>query len=632
MKNKKILFILIPVLIVVLALIAGVVYLKLNSSPEKIFKNSISKVFSMIKPEKEDYSTVKGTMNFTASVEPENEEMQEIKTMLEGSSIAADMQVDTANMIINENINVIYNNENLLNAAIILQDEKGYVYLKDYLDKYLELPEETLDYSELSDLYKKSATLNQNLLMDAIEEELIRSISNQNLLQEGATLVLDGQETKVTASILNLKGTEYVTFFRGILENLKLNQNFQIALGDYKEDVLEALNSMHADMEADEDVTFNFTIYTKGFLNEFVGISAKAIDNYYQEVTGLEILKHNAGKYQILVYDEYEGEREEAFNITLDNKKESKDKGTATITITVDEEQYTFVYNYEKQENQLSFTLSTEFEGVGLSISGNTVENGNNIKGNMVISVQEETFGKANLNYTYDFTYGVQIQKVDTRNSVLIDELSEEDQTTLMTNVQNSSLYRLVEGSGLFESDLGNVNDKPEVTCYGYTVKYNVPRGFESSGFSLENSKAYTDKNFNLINVSINNDSADIYMSDLDAGLQSDFYENEKISDTKSININGKEYKVRTITYNDEDFLCTNLYFVYELDNPYCYVVEVESVGGNISMDTIKYFLDVHVVEDNREVNSPVLDPNNMTNDIVSTLNGLNIVTVQSEF
>lgn len=637
MKNKKLLFVLIPVLIVVLVLIAGVVYLKLNSSPEKIFKNSITKVFSLIEPKKEDYSTVKGTMSFTASVESENEEMQEIKTMLEGSNIAVDMQADTANMLINENINVTLNNENLLNAAILLQDEKGYVYLKDYLDKYLELPEETLDYSELSDLYKKSATLNQNLLMDAIEEELIRAISNQNLLQEGATLVLDGQETKVTASTLSLKGIEYVTFFRGFLENLKLNQNFQIALGDYKEDVLEALNSMHSDMEADEDVTFNFTIYTKGFLNEFVGVSGKVLaDDYYQGYAEIEILKHNDGKYEFI---SYEGQRAEAI-ITVDNKKENKDKGTATITITADEEQYTFVYNYEKQGNQLSFTLSTEFEGVGLSISGNTVENGNNIKGNMVISVQEETFGKANLNYAYDFTYGVQIQKVDTENSVLIDELSEEDQTTFITNFENSDAYDFLKPIvksitemmilDYAQDAVQNVsNNLPEVTYDGYTVKYNVPESFEVSEYSSKDHKMYMDENYNSINVTINYDSVDTYMKELEDEyvLTSSFYENQKISDIKSMNINGKEYKLRTITYKDEYGSYANLYFAYELDDEYCYTVEVESEGGNISMDTIKYFLDVTVEEDNinNMVNQLEQSTDDRRQDVISGLSGLNI-------
>ena len=78
MKSKKLLYVLIPLLIVVLALIAGVVYLKLNSSPEKIFKNSITKVFSIIEPKEEDYSTIKGTMKFTASVDSDKEEMQAV--------------------------------------------------------------------------------------------------------------------------------------------------------------------------------------------------------------------------------------------------------------------------------------------------------------------------------------------------------------------------------------------------------------------------------------------------------------------------------------------------------------------------------------------------------------------------
>lgn len=607
MKNKKLLFILIPVLIVVLVLIAGVVYLKLNSSPEKIFKNSITKVFSMIDTSNEDYSTVKGTMNFTASVDANSEiddgeldmmenKLQAIEELLEPFNIEVNMEVDTTNMVVNENLNVKYNNESLINAAIIMQDEKGYVYLKDYLDKYLELPKEEMDYSELSDLYKKSATLNQNLLMNAIEEELIRTISNQNLLQEGTTLVLDGQETKVTASTLSLKGIEYVTFFRGFLENLKLNQNFQIALGDYKEDVLEALNSMYTDMEADEDVTFNFTIYTKGFLNEFVGVSGKVLaDDYYQGYAEIEILKHNDGKYEFI---SYEGQRAEAI-ITVDNKKESKNKGTATITMTADEEQFIATYKYEKQGKQTSFVLSTEIEGVILSFSGNATEDGKNVKGNFMISVQEETLGKANLNCAYDFTYGVQVQKVNTQNAVLIDELSEEDQTTIMTNLQNSPLYQLIEQSGLLDTtkDYNSDYDEPHLSAFAYTIKYNVPQGFEACEDDSSSYEKYIDDDYNSIYVAMYWESVDSYLNNLDDSyiLTSIFYENQKISDIKSMNINGKEYKFRTITYNDEYGSYINLYFAYELDDEYCYVVEVESEGGNISMDTIKNFLDVTV-------------------------------------
>ena len=613
MRNKKLLFILIPILIVVLVLIVGVVYLKINSSPEKIFEHSISKVFEALETTGEQYSTLKGSMNLSASVESDDEDMQALNTILEGATVGLNMEVDTTNVVINENLNVIYDSESLLNASILLQDEKGYVRLPDYLNKYLEIPE----YSELTEYYEKIATLDQNALMEAIKEELILAISSQELVQENTTLVLDGQETKVTASTLSLKDMQINTFYSELLNNLKQNEKFQVALGAYKEVVQEAMDEVLQDMENTVDVQYLdvemvFTIYTKGFLNEFVGISAKmktsykeinsyeTIATYAEDTVGLNLFKHSDGKYEFVAYEEYDGEREEALKVIVEDKKESKNKGTATIRITVDGEELVLLYNYETQGDKKIFTLSTEIEGVDFTISGSAVEEGNNVKGNFVISLQEETMGKINLNYAYNLTYGVEIQKVDTTNAVLIDELSEEDQTTLITNFQNSALYQLLEDSGLFDSDLNISSDEPEVTYGGYTVKYNVPDGFEASSYNSENYKMYMDEDYNSIYVTINWDSVDSYMSDLDDTyvLTSDFYENQKISDERIYTVNGKEYKLRTITYNDEYGKYVDLYFAYELDDEYCYVVEVETEGGNISMDLINYFLDVTVVQE----------------------------------
>ena len=608
MRNKKLLFILIPVIIVVLALVAGIVFLSLNSSPEKIFKNSVSQVFGMFETTEEQYSTMKGTMNLTANIESDDEDVQALNMMLGGASVGVDMQVDATNMVVNENLNIKYNNESLLNASILLQDEKGYVYLPDWLNKYLELPEENMEYSELTEYYDKIATLDQDALMEAIEKELIVAISNEKLVQEKTTVLLNGQEVKVTASTLSLKDAQINAFYSNLFNNLKNNEKFQVALGAYKDEVLAAIGEMMQEMEDTEDIEFIFTIYTKGFLNEFVGISAKAINSYYEETIGINIVRHSEGKYEFVAYDEYEEEREEVLKVTVEDKKESKNKGTATITITVDGEQLVLLYKYETQGDQTTFTLSTEIEGVTFAIFGNAVENGNNVKGNFVISLQEETMGKVNLNCAYDFTYGVQVQKVDTTNAVLIDELSEEDQTTLMTNLQNSTLYQIIEQVGLFDeeddyyytdSDEDYYSDynEPQVSYDGYTVKYSIPEGFEASEYSSEDYKMYMDDNYNSINVTINWDTLDSYMRDLDDSyvLTSEYYENQKISDARTYTVNGKEFQLRTITYNDEYGTYVDLYFAYELDDEYCYVVEVECEDGNISMDTIEKFLNIDV-------------------------------------
>ena len=340
MKNKKLLFILIPIILIVLILLAGVVFFKVNSTPEKIFKNSISAAFKIFESSEEQYTTMKSTMNLTANVESDNEEMEAINTMLEGTSIGLNMEVDTTNMIVNENVNITYNNESLLNAIILLQDEKGYVYLPDWLNKYLQIPEDELEYSELVEYSEKIATLDQNKLMEAIKEELIEEILTQELMQENTTLVLDGQETKVTASTISLKDEQLSTFVSDFLNNLNKNENFQVALGAYKEDIQEIINEMLQNMGVAKDEEFIFAIYTKGFLNEFVGVSANMIDTTYQETTGIELLKHNNDKYELVAYTIYEGERENNLDLIIENKKESKNKGTATITVRADEEEF----------------------------------------------------------------------------------------------------------------------------------------------------------------------------------------------------------------------------------------------------------------------------------------------------
>ena len=182
-----------------------------------------------------------------------------------------------------------------------------------------------------------------------------------------------------------------------------------------------------------------------------------------------------------------------------------------------------------------------------------------------------------------------------------------------MTNLQNSTLYQIIEQSGLLDATGDDYYytdsddyyddyyyadyDEPEVSYDGYTVKYNIPDEFEASEYNSENFKMYMDDNYNSIYVTINWDSVDSYMSDLDDSyvLTSDFYENQEISDTRTYTVNGKEFKFRTITYNDEYGEYVDLYFAYELDDEYCYVVEVETEGGNISWDTIEYFLDITV-------------------------------------
>lgn len=408
MRNRKLLYVLIPLIIVVLILIAGVVFLKISSSPKSIFKTAVDRVFNTFESAEEQYSTMKGTINLSVGVESENEQMQAINAMLDGTSINLDMQADIDNMIVNENLNITVNNESLLDAAIILQDQKGYIYLKDYLDKYLEIPQENMEYLDLTEYYDKMATLDQKALMEAIKVELIEAISSKEFTQV--------KIEKIKVSTLDLTQEEFSLLSKKVLENLKQNQDFNNALGECKDDALVVIDDMiedYEDLEYDEDSRITISIFTEGLLNKFTGFAVELSDS--EDIVLGMVLAMGKQNSEFSIYEQYNGEKEELLKVRVEDTKDSKNKGTATITMTVDEEQFVATYNYEKQGKQTSFVLSTEIEGVILSFSGNATEDGKNVKGNFMISVQEETLGKANLNCAYDFTYGVQIEKLDTR-------------------------------------------------------------------------------------------------------------------------------------------------------------------------------------------------------------------------
>lgn len=590
MKNKKILFILIPIILIVLILIAGVVYLKINGTPKKIFKKTISSAFEIFETSEEQYSTMKGTMNLTASIESDNEEIQAISTMLKEANIGLNMEVDTSNMVVNENINVTYSNKSLLNATAILQDEKGYVYLPDWLDKYLEIPQEYMGDSNLTKTSGKIATLDQKALMEAVEEEVIKAISQKEFTQN--------KNGKVKISTLSLSQQQFFALCKELLENLKQNEKFNSSLGDYKEDIIEGINNIIIeleDTEYDEDYSAVISIHTKGLLNKFTGFSIELKDG--EDVVSGIIATIEKQNYEVTLYEQYDGEKTELVKIKAEDKKENKNKGTTKITVTAQEEDFVIVCNYETQKNQTTFEASTEIEGLKVIASGNVVKNGKNYKGNLILTAEESELGKINLNCAYDFTYGVEVKKVDVGNAVIINELNEKDQETLVTNLQNSVLYKFIEQSGLLEGNIVTGSDKPEVTYDGYTVKYTVPDNFEASTYNSEEMKTYRDDNYNTITVSIDYDTVDDYTKDLEKeyNLTSSLYKNQKISETKTYTVNGKEYKLRTITYEDDYGTYVDLYFAYKLDDEYCYVVEVETEGGNISMDTIEYFLDATV-------------------------------------
>jgi len=592
MKLKKILFIIIPLIIAVLALGGGFAYLMLNSTPEKIFTISINKVFEVLKTEEEDITTLKGNMKLSGSIESDDEEVQAISDILETSSVTLNMAVDTEKMIVNENIDVIYEDESILDASILLQDEKGYIYLPDFLDKYLEIPEEELEFSELEEMLNNTKTLNQNLILNSIQTEILNAISKQEFKQE--------KNGKIKASILDLSQEQFYNLYGEVIRNLKQNANFNSALGNYKDDVITVIDDMledFSDFEADGESRAIISIYTEGLFNKFRGFGIELKTG--EDVDAGILFTVSGQNYEFSMYSQYDGEREEILKVRIEDRKENKNNGTATITVTADEDEFVIVYKYENKENQTNFKATTEIDGVMFEVTGNTIKDGNSIAGKLGFLFEQEE-ATININADYNFAYGVEIKKTNMEDAMLIDEISEEDQKEMMDNLQDSKLYEFIEP--LIKQVASNyTNFSLTVLEYnGNTLVYDIPTGFIASFNNMEDYKTYTDEKNNSISVFIEETDVETYLGDLgnDYILTSGDYKNQEISDVLDYDANGKLYKYRTITYSDEYASYVNLYFAYELEEGYTYVVKVESEGGQIALEDINEFLNIRIQKD----------------------------------
>lgn len=598
MRRNKLLYILIPIIIILVALLGGFIYLKLNSSPKKIFTRTISKVFETLDVKQEKYTTLKSKVELSGSVESneENEDIEEINAILEDSKIMLNSEVDIQNLLVNQNIEVVYNDESFINANMLLQDEKMYIALKDWLDKYIEIPLEEDDVSEIKNFTNNLETLDLDSLVDVIKEEFIKKLQEQKYTKESTNLYLDGKETKVTKSSLKLSEEQTVTCIKELLENLKQNENFKNALGTYKEEIIESIDEILENVPTegfDEDTKICFSIYTKGLFNKIVAVDF-TVETLEEVVAGIEFIKRSEERYELNVYENDEKTRTELIKVIIDNKKENKNKGTMLISITSGEETIEFTYKYEVKNEETIFELSTNIEDTSFTVSGNTIKRDNSYNGNFTVLVKTSEYGTIEFNCLYNLEYNVKIEKIDVTNAIALDEMGEEDMQTLMTNMQESKIYEIVNN---IWASLSTISSAPIVTRAGQTVEYKVPNNFEVSSYSSEDWKHYSDENYNEVYVSIEYASVEDYLKEIEDEyvLTSEYYTDQELSGIDTYGVEDKTYQYRSIVYKDSYATYCNLYFTYELKDGYIYVVEVKTENGNISLDDINEFLKITI-------------------------------------
>ena len=325
--------------------------------------------------EKQGKKSAKVDVELTASVDGNNAEVKMINSILEDIKLKISSGIDLDQKIFNGNIVALYDNEEVINATALIQNNKMYYYLKDLYSKYIQIDEEYFEEAglELASIFESGNIPVEKLSKD-IEKILIEKVNEKELQQEEAEL--NGE--KVQKTTLKLTSKDLAEIVRDIMK--KYNE-YQPT--DEVKDLLEEMNESIEEIN-EEEMNLEIAIYTKGAKNEIL----KVIVTLAEE------------DYMVMVID-----------------GENKSKNETLITISINENDSN-VNNAEKvaeisinKENENNGTISMKAEIEGINIT---------------------------FNIKYSIDYNAKIEAQDVSNSISIDDLSYEDEEEIMNNIQKN--------------------------------------------------------------------------------------------------------------------------------------------------------------------------------------------------
>ena len=578
-KGKKVAIIVTLILIIAIAA-AAVYYFMFYSKPEEIYKRTIqSGIDSFVNNEEKnkDYKTLKAGLKVDFDVDLKDNSIidKKVLDLINKTDVGLEVQTDKEAKQLVVDLQSNYDKKALLNGKVFVNsdDEETYVYAKDYLDKYIEVPMEDEVYESLNQLFEaQNKAVDVKTPMSILKNELVAMIKPEYCSSSKEDITVNGQNVSATKNTIKLNANQFKTEITTLVNNLKSNQNF-INSFEEKETITQALEDILDELDdidlSDEDATIEFNLYTQGFMHDVVKCSV-TVNASYQAVT-LGVTKNAENNYEI--------------EALLNNAKIVSGK------INIE----------EKNENEGKLTFELNIDSVG----------------------------KFAMNLEYSQKFNEEIEKADTKNSVEAEDLSLADQKKLMNNFQKSQLYKLVQSysnslltssikpsTSSSNSILSNVtssssilNNKTtkeddikdnEILTYDSKNKitYNIPTGYTVRKTSdnyktLEKGKA-------SIRISSKISNKDAYYTSLKANKDSlekgDLYKDVTLTEMAKTTINGIDFYSATLSYKYGSSMTerSTTYVWTEVSEKYVLDFELRQTG-EITDDELNQVLTIKV-------------------------------------
>lgn len=574
-KSKKGLVAIIIAAIILLAIVAGAVYyFMVYTKPENVFKRLVGQSIQSYEAsiEESEYNTIKTKIGANIKITPdeENDETKEVIDLINALDIALNVQMDKEEKQVVTKIESKYEDENLLNMDVYVdvENKETYMYLKDFFDKYIETEMDEESYETLAELFENTYTKEQqgNLkkAYKIMETEFKNAIKTDYCSSEKTE---NGTKNTISMTYKQLSD-ELVTIFTNLKDNEEYVNCYENP-EEIKETLEDAIEKLQEEDSID-DATIKISVYTTGILQKI-------------EKVDFEV--------------ESEGE-------------------TVTIEVTKKDEE-----NYE-----------LKISAGGETITGNiNVQKQDDKNSKLKIEMDIPEFGKIEVNLDISSELDVEIDKVDTSNSIAPDEITESDYNTILKNLEKTKLYELINkysGNSLTNATLSEEDNNDEIDTENedediededsedletsdneiitynddQKIEFNIPDGYKTS-YKSDNYKSFIKDDIS-VKVTSQYEEMDEYFEDIDDTKQhyeeEEDYKNVKLSDVKTIEVDGREFSYKTLEYEYEGISTTyeyrNMYICSKISDKNIVVVEVRDFG-EMEESELKEFLKMKITD-----------------------------------
>lgn len=520
-KNKKSnpMWIIPVIFLTILILVIALWYMN-YTKPEQFYKRLISSGIESLEnsKKKEIENTQKNTIKLDIDLETEKEIDENILDLINETTIEVETQIDRAQKQLVVDLKSDYDNDDLIDLKLFAnsEDEKAYIYAKDFIDKYLDLELDNEIFSTLNDLYETeelglAQKINLKKGTNIFKKEFSSIIKEEYCSAEKTTVKVNDKKIKTTKNTIKMSLEQIADGLTTAFDNLKENGDFlNLIEEEHKKDMIEVLEDSKEEIEesinGNEEAVIQLNIYTTGLTQKIVKVEIIAI----------------------------------------------AEESTATIACTqIDDQNYTFELLAD-DEKILEGTVNIQSVG--------------NKNAKMKLELKIEEVGQIAFDIEYSQENNISIDKIDEDNISKIDDLTEAEQMELLQNLQKSKLYELIEEF----SNLGATNANPiiedietnsttssleenQIVTYDATKKitFGIPNGYKTTRIADE----YQSLDKGEISLSISSDYSteeeyyESLMDTKDYMLKQNYYKNVEISNKDYVTIGGRTFYHATIEY-----------------------------------------------------------------------------------